>query len=45
MAVMYDYYTDEANYLGMPCPNTDNDISCYFEENLSNYTLYKHTFK
>ena len=43
MAIMYDYYTDEENYLGMPCPNTDNDISCYFEENLNDYTLYKYT--
>lgn len=43
IAIMIDYYTNKESNLRMPCSNTDNDISCYFEENLNDYTLYKYT--
>ena len=45
VAIIKDYINDEKAYLGMPCPDTENDFSCYFEESVGDFTLYKHTFK
>lgn len=45
VAIIKDYISGESSYIGMPCPDTENDYSCYLEESLNDYTLYKHTFK
>ena len=42
---LVDYQTSKEENLENPCSSTENDYSCYYDDLLDEFTLYKHTFK
>ena len=42
---LVDYQTSKTEKLNKPCSSNSNDYSCYYDELLDKFTLYKHTFK
>ena len=42
---LVDYQTNKEENLENPCSSIENDYSCYYDNLLDEFTLYKHTFK